>query len=62
MGRFTSILGIAVILAICFAFSTKRKAIKWKTVAWGIGLQFVFALLVLKWSTGERLMSGAGER
>lgn len=61
MQRFTSILGIAVILALCFAFSTDRKQIKWKTVAWGIGLQFVFALLVLKWTAGERVMSGAGD-
>jgi CNT family concentrative nucleoside transporter len=61
MQRFTSILGIAVILALCFAFSKNRKAIKWKTVAWGIGLQFVFALLVLKWTAGEKLMSGAGD-
>ena len=61
MERAISILGIAVILAVCFALSTNRKAIKWKTVAWGIALQFIFALLVLRWSTGEHFMSMAGD-
>ncbi len=61
MERLISILGITVILAVCFAFSTNRKAIKWKTVVWGIGLQFIFGLLVLRWTTGERFMSGAGD-
>ena len=61
MERLISILGIAVILTVCFAFSTNRKAIKWKTVVWGIVLQFIFGLLVLRWTTGERFMSGAGE-
>jgi CNT family concentrative nucleoside transporter len=48
MGRFTGLLGIIVILAACYAFSTNRKAIKLKTIAWGLGLQFFFALLVMK--------------
>ncbi|MDB6057936.1 MAG: Na+ dependent nucleoside transporter [Verrucomicrobiales bacterium] len=61
MERAISIVGIAVILAICFGFSTNRKAIKWKTVAWGIALQVLFALLVLRWPAGEHSLSMAGK-
>jgi CNT family concentrative nucleoside transporter len=61
MERLISIVGILVILAFCFALSTNRKAIRWKTVVWGIALQFIFALLVLRWPAGEHFMSEAGE-
>jgi CNT family concentrative nucleoside transporter len=46
--RFTGLLGLAVILATAFFFSTHRKAIQPRIVAWGLGLQFAFAFLVLK--------------
>jgi CNT family concentrative nucleoside transporter len=58
--RLTGLLGIIVILGACYAFSTNRKAIKLKIIAWGVGLQFLFALLVLKFSYGQRFMAGAG--
>lgn len=40
--------GLAVLLAIAFAFSNNRRRINWRLVASGFGLQFVFAVLVLK--------------
>ncbi len=40
--------GAVVILGIAYALSTNRRAIDLRTVAWGLGLQIVFALLVLK--------------
>jgi concentrative nucleoside transporter, CNT family len=48
MGRFTGILGLLAILAVCFLFSKKRRAIQPRVVYWGLGLQFAFAFLVLK--------------
>jgi CNT family concentrative nucleoside transporter len=42
------ILGIVVLLAICYALSKNRKQIDWKLVGAGMLLQIVFALLVLK--------------
>jgi len=53
MGRLTGILGIVVFLGIAYAFSANRKEIRIKTIAWGLGLQFAFALLVLKTSAGQ---------
>ena len=44
MGRFTGILGLLAMLGLAYAFSTNRRAIRLKTVAWGLGLQFAFAV------------------
>ncbi|MBL62915.1 MAG: NupC/NupG family nucleoside CNT transporter [Opitutae bacterium] len=43
-----SMLGIAVFIGLCWLFSKKKKAISWRLVAGGLGLQLVFALLLLK--------------
>ncbi len=46
MGRFTGILGLLTMLTLAYIFSTNRRAIRGKTVAWGLGLQFAFAVFV----------------
>jgi CNT family concentrative nucleoside transporter len=48
IARFTGLIGIVLILAICYALSDDRRAIRWRTVAWGLGLQWVIAIAVLK--------------
>jgi len=53
MGRFTGLLGLIAILAAAFLFSRRRRAIRLNLVAWGLGLQFAFALLVLKTDFGK---------
>ncbi|NJC26837.1 NupC/NupG family nucleoside CNT transporter [Neolewinella antarctica] len=45
---FRCILGLAVMLGICFLFSKDRRAIDWKVVGIGVALQFVLAVLILK--------------
>ncbi len=52
MDRFTGLLGILSILAVCFLFSSNRRAIQPRVLAWGLGLQFVFAFLVLRTDLG----------
>src|SRR5579862_8473692 len=61
MGRYTGILGLLAMLALAYAFSTNRRAIRMKTVAWGLGLQFAFAILVLRIDAGRRLFQKAGD-
>jgi len=61
MGRFTGILGLLIMLGLAFAFSTNRRAINKKTVAWGLGLQVVFAIFVLKIEFGRMLFQRAGD-
>jgi CNT family concentrative nucleoside transporter len=61
MGRFTGILGLLTMLGLAYAFSTNRRAIRLKTVAWGLGLQAAFAVFVLKIDLGRTLFQKAGD-
>jgi CNT family concentrative nucleoside transporter len=61
MERFTGILGLATMIGLAYLFSTNRKAIRLKTVLWGLGLQIAFAFLVLKFEFGRRVFAQAGD-
>ena len=61
MERFTGVLGILAVLIAAWLGSTDRKAIRWRTVAWGLGLQLVFAFLVLRFSFGQLVLEKAGD-
>ena len=43
-----------------YAFSNNRRAIDWTTVAWGLGLQVLFAFIVLKTTIGQRVFETLG--
>ena len=58
---FQPLVGAFVILGIAYVFSTDRRAINWTTVAWGLGLQILFALIVLKTTIGQRVFSTLGD-
>jgi concentrative nucleoside transporter, CNT family len=60
MGRFTGVLGIATILSLAYIFSTSRRSIRLKTVAWGLGLQLALGLFVLRVAWGEWLFQKLG--
>jgi CNT family concentrative nucleoside transporter len=59
--RFTGILGILAVLAAAWLFSTNRSRIRWRTVAWGLSLQFIFAFFVLRFTFGQQAMAWAGD-
>jgi len=61
MGRFTGILGLLTMLGLAYIFSTNRRAIRVKTVAWGLGLQFAFAVFVLRVDFGRRMFQAIGD-
>ena len=46
--RFTGLIGILALLGIAYLLSNNRKAIKPRTVLWGLGLQLLFAIIILK--------------
>ena len=48
--RFIGILGIVVLLAIAYVFSTNRRAIKLRIILWGLSLQLLFAVIILSQS------------
>jgi CNT family concentrative nucleoside transporter len=53
MERFTGLLGLVVILAMAFALSSNRRSIRPRLLLWGLGLQFLFAFIVLKTDFGR---------
>jgi CNT family concentrative nucleoside transporter len=61
MERLTGVLGLLVFLSLAFAFSTDRRAIRWRTVIIGLVLQFVFAVFVLRVPFGERIIRLGGD-
>src|SRR5271169_4699701 len=62
MGRFTGLLGLATMLGLAFLMSSNRRAIKLKTILWGLGLQTVFAFFVLRidWTRNAFEYAGNG--
>ena len=57
MNQLIGIMGIVVLLSIAYAISENRKEINYKTVLWGLGLQFIFAILILKTPIGRPIFS-----
>jgi len=55
MGRYTGVLGLVAILGFAWLCSTHKRAVKLRIVAWGLGLQFAFALIVLKTPASKAL-------
>ena len=60
MARFTGVLGILAVLLAAWLGSTDRRHIRWRTVAWGLSLQLLFAFCVLRFSFGQAAMTWAG--
>ena len=60
--RLQPLVGLVGILALAYALSTNRRAISGRVVLWGLGLQVLFALLVIKTELGVRVFSFLGDR
>lgn len=61
MQNLTGLLGIVLILGVAYAFSNNRKAINFRTVGVGIGLQFLLALFILKTNVGKNIFATLGQ-
>ena len=61
MGRYTGIFGLLTMLGLAYIFSTNRRAIRVKTVLWGLGLQITFAIFVLRIDYGRRAFQVIGD-
>ncbi len=60
MHHLIGILGMLTMMGLAYLFSSNRAAINYKTVGWGLGLQIVFAFLVMRWEYGRILFQKAG--
>lgn len=61
MSAVVPILGIGALVGFAWAISTDRRKFPWRIVLWSLGLQTVFALLVLRSSVGAAALSGAAD-
>ncbi len=59
--RAQALVGLVVILGIAYLASNNRRAIDLSTVAWGLGLQILFALIVLKTEVGQLVFQKASD-
>jgi CNT family concentrative nucleoside transporter len=59
--RATSALGLAVFLLIAWLLSVNRAAVRWRVVAWGLGLQFFFAVLIILTPVGQGFFRGLND-
>jgi len=48
------------VMGLAYAFSANRQAIRYKTVAWGLGLQIGFAFLIMRWEYGRLFFEKLG--
>lgn len=57
--RWLSLLGIFVLMGIAWALSNNRRLFPWRVVLFGVGLQFAFALFILKTPAGLMVFDAA---
>uniref|UniRef100_A0A8C2YN46 Solute carrier family 28 member 1 n=1 Tax=Chinchilla lanigera TaxID=34839 RepID=A0A8C2YN46_CHILA len=50
--QLVSFAGICVLISILFACSKHHRAVSWRTVSWGLGLQFVLGLFIIRTEPG----------
>jgi CNT family concentrative nucleoside transporter len=59
--RLTSLFGTGLLVLLAWLLSTDRRAVDWRVVAWGIALQFAFAVLVLRTAAGHVFFSAVND-
>jgi concentrative nucleoside transporter, CNT family len=59
--RLSGLVGLALILAIGILLSHNRRAIRWRVIGWGLGLQLLFAVFVLRIPAGQALFRWLGD-
>ncbi|MCB1184013.1 NupC/NupG family nucleoside CNT transporter [bacterium] len=59
MQNLVSLLGIFVLLGLAWASSNNRRRFPWRVVGWGLGLQFLLAVLLLRTPWGQVVFGAA---
>jgi len=58
--RFRSLVGLLLLTALAWGLSVDRKRrIPWRVVGWGLGLQLIFGLFILKTPAGAQIFDTA---
>jgi CNT family concentrative nucleoside transporter len=59
--RLRSALGLVLLAVAAWAFSLNRRIVPWRVVLWGVGLQLLFGVLILKTPVGERVFDALND-
>jgi CNT family concentrative nucleoside transporter len=57
LARLRSLVGLLVLVGIAWGLSVDRRGVAWRVVTWGIALQVVFALFILRTPVGEGIFT-----
>lgn len=60
MERLIALLGLGVFVGFAYLLSVDRRAVRWQTILWGLGLQLIFALFILRTPIGLSIFQGLG--
>ena len=60
MQQYTGLLGLVVLIGLAWLMSSHKSKIPWRVIFGGLGLQFFFALLILKTSPGQAFFQALG--
>jgi CNT family concentrative nucleoside transporter len=55
LGRLRSLVGLLALGLLAWGFSVDRKNVAWRVILWGVGLQLIFAIFILKTPMGAQL-------
>lgn len=61
MERLISLFGLVVFVGVAYGLSANRRAVRWRPVLIGIGLQLIFALLILRTAWGFVIFQWLGD-
>ncbi|MEO1208343.1 MAG: NupC/NupG family nucleoside CNT transporter [Cyanobacteria bacterium J06638_20] len=61
MERLIALLGLGIFVAIAYGMSTNRQAIRWQPILWGIALQLIFALFIIRTPIGLAIFQFLGD-
>ena len=57
MDRIRSVVGLVFLLMVCWLLSNNRKLVPWRVVLWGMGLQVILGVIVMKTDLGNWFFS-----
>jgi CNT family concentrative nucleoside transporter len=61
MERLISALGLIVFVGLSYAVSVNRRAVKWQPILWGIALQLILGILIMRTQPGFLLFQFLGD-
>lgn len=61
MERLVALLGLGIFIGFAYLISVNRRAIRWQPVIWGLALQIIFALFILRTAVGLAIFQWLGD-